>query len=196
MKPWSPSPWTVGASRTTDERTPREARESVSCAVARRIAGPLPGVAAGPGSCPSRSVATRPGASPSVPEAMTNGRSEPASASPNVSMARRSASAAPSKSPEKAMSCLNARWITPSDAAAALAQDVEIVEGAALHLGSGGGEGGGRGVRAGEPDDLMAGADQLGNDGGADPAGRAGDEDTHENLQVSLMSVAVITLPR
>ena len=32
------------------------------------------------------------------------------------------------------MSCLNARWITPSDAAAASAQDVEIVEGAAPHL--------------------------------------------------------------
>ena len=50
----------------------------------------------------------------------TSGRSEPASASPNVSTARRSASAAPWKSPENASSCLNARWITPSEAAAAL----------------------------------------------------------------------------
>jgi hypothetical protein len=75
-----------------------------------------------------------PGASPSVPEAMTNGRSEPASASPKVSTARRSASAAPWKSPVKARSCLNARWITPSEAAARAAQGVEVVEGAALHL--------------------------------------------------------------
>ena len=60
------------------------------------------------------------------------------------------------------------------------AQAVEVVEGAAMHLGPGGGEGGGRGIGAGEPDDLMARADELGDDGGADPAGRAGDEDTHE----------------
>ena len=117
---------------------------------------------------------------PSVPEAMTNGRSEPASASPMVSTARRSASAAPWKSPENARSCLNARWITPSDAAAALAQAVEIIERAAVHLCSGGGEGSGRGIRASEPDDLMARAEELGDDGGADPAGRAGDEYAHE----------------
>ena len=78
------------------------------------------------------------------------------------------------------MSCLNARWITPSDAGGRAAQAVEVVQGAALHLRPGGGEGSGRGVRAGEPDDLMARADELGNDGGADPAGRAGDEDAHE----------------
>ena len=78
------------------------------------------------------------------------------------------------------MSCLNARWITPSDAAAALPQGVEIVKGAAKHLRPGGGEDGGRGIRAGEPDYLMARVDELGNDGGADPAGRAGDEHVHE----------------
>ena len=61
-----------------------------------------------------------------------------------------------------------------------VAQDVEVVERAALHLGAGRGERGGRGVRAGEPDDLMARADELGDDGGADPAGRAGDEYAHE----------------
>ncbi len=59
-------------------------------------------------------------------------------------------------------------------------QAVEVVESAALHLRPGGGEGGGRGIRAGQPDDLMARADELGDDGGADPAGRAGDEYTHE----------------
>ena len=46
------------------------------------------------------------GASPRAPEAMRNGRSDPASASPKVSMARRSASAAPWKSPENERSCL------------------------------------------------------------------------------------------
>ena len=60
------------------------------------------------------------------------------------------------------------------------AQAVEVVEGAAMHLRPGGGEGSGRGIRASQPDDLMARADELGNDGGADPAGRAGDENTHE----------------
>jgi hypothetical protein len=49
----------------------------------------------------------------------------------------------------------------------------------------------------------MAGADELGNDGGADPAGRAGDENTHEKTSRLVdrppgrgrsMSVAVITV--
>ena len=44
-------------------------------------------------------------------------------------------------------------------------QAVQIIEGAAVHLCSGRGEGIGRGIRASEPDDLMAGADELGNDG-------------------------------
>ena len=168
-----------------DERTPRDASESVISAVANRVSGPAPRAAtSGSGPWPSRSVATRPGVNPSSPEAMTNGRSEPASASPNVSTARRSASAAPWKSPEKARSCLKARWITPSEAAAAAAQAVEIIERAAMDLCPGGVEGSGRGIRASQADDLMAGADELGNDGGADPAGRAGDEDAHEkNLQ-------------
>ena len=42
------------------------------------------------------------------------------------------------------------------------AQAVEVVEGAAVHLGPGGGEGRGRGVRAGEPEDLVAGAESSG----------------------------------
>jgi transcriptional regulator MftR-like protein len=51
MKPLSPSPCTVGGSRTTEERTLWEARESVICAVASRARGP-----------PSRCAGTEPGA--------------------------------------------------------------------------------------------------------------------------------------
>jgi AcrR family transcriptional regulator len=84
---------------------------------------------------------------------------------------------------------------------------VEIIKSAAMHLCAGGREGSGRGIGASEPDDLMARADELWKDGGADPAGRTRDENTHEKyLQVfdrsrhggvrenRLMSVTVITL--
>ena len=91
--------------------------------------------------------------------------------------------------PEKAMSCLNARWITPSDAAAACA-GCRGRRACRVDLCSGRGERRGRGVRAGEPDDLMAGADQLGNDGRADPARRAGDENSHERTSRWSMAVS------
>src|SRR5262249_34114428 len=58
-------------------------------------------------------------------------------------------------------------------------QAVEIIKSAGIHLCPGRGEGGGRGIRAGEPDDVMAHADEFRNEGGADPAGRAGDKHTH-----------------
>jgi hypothetical protein len=69
-------------------------------------------------------------------------------------------------------------------------QAVEVIESAAMHLRSGGGENSGRGIRAGEPGDLMARADELGYDGGADPAGRAGDENTHEKPPGNRLSSA------
>src|SRR5487761_1090599 len=66
-----------------------------------------------------------------------------------------------------------------------LAQAVEVIERTAMHLGPGRGEDSGRGIRAGKPGDLMARAEELGYDSGADPAGRAGDEYMHgRNLQV------------
>ena len=75
-------------------------------------------------------------------------------------------------------------------------QRVEIVEGAAVHRRPGGREGSGGSIRARKTDDLMARADELGDDGGADPAGCAGDEYTHaKNLQ-TLMSVTVIRIAR
>ena len=64
----------------------------------------------------------------------------------------------------------------------ARAQAVEVVEVAALDLGAGGLDGGGRRVRAGEADDLVARSDELGDDGRADETGCAGDENTHEAL--------------
>ena len=59
------------------------------------------------------------------------------------------------------------------------AQAFEVLEIAAMHLGAGRGERLGARVRAGEADHLMARADKLLNDGGADKACGAGDEDTH-----------------
>ena len=134
---------------------------------------------AGAGPCPSRSVATRPGASPSVPDAMTSGRSEPASTSPNVSTAWRSALGRVLEAAGERDVVLEREVDHAVRRGRRAAQDVEVIDRAALHLGPGGGEGGGRGVRAGQPGDLMARVDELGNDGGADPAGRAGDENSH-----------------
>ncbi len=65
------------------------------------------------------------------------------------------------------------------------AQAVEIVEGAAVHLRPRGDERGRRGIRTSQPDHLVTCADELGNNGRTDPAGRAGDEDTHEDLRLS-----------
>jgi hypothetical protein len=55
-----------------------------------------------------------------------------------------------------------------------------IVQGTAVDLRSGGGERGGRGIRTGQPGDLVTGGQEFGNDGGADKAGRASDEYAHE----------------
>ena len=62
------------------------------------------------------------------------------------------------------------------------AQPIEVVERTAMRLGPGLGDQHGRGIRTGEPDDLVSGVDELANDGGADKPGRAGDEYTHDNI--------------
>jgi hypothetical protein len=59
------------------------------------------------------------------------------------------------------------------------AQAAGIVKIAAMYPDPGLGEGSGRGVRAGEAGDLMARTDELGNKGGADPAGSASDKNAH-----------------
>jgi hypothetical protein len=58
-------------------------------------------------------------------------------------------------------------------------QSAQVVQVTAERLGSGGGDGGGRGLRPGEPEDLVTRAEKFGDDGRADPAGRAGDEYPH-----------------
>ena len=180
MKPLSPSPCTVGGSRTTDERTPREARESVICAVPSRVCGPPLRCASGAGTAP-------------VPFGRHPPRCEPER--PGGDDER------PVGTRQRLAECLDGAAIriggaleVPRERDVVLEREVdhairrgrrapqavEIIERAAVHLCPGRGEGGGRGIRAGQPDDLMARADELGNDGGADPAGRAGDENTHE----------------
>jgi hypothetical protein len=59
------------------------------------------------------------------------------------------------------------------------AQAVEVLQRATAYRGAGGGQGGRRGIRASEPDDLMPGVDEIGHEGGTDEPGRAGDEHTH-----------------
>jgi hypothetical protein len=61
------------------------------------------------------------------------------------------------------------------------AQHIDVVQVAAQHLGAQVGHGLGGGVRAGQPEDLVTGADEFGDDGRADPAGGAGDEDAHKS---------------
>ncbi len=123
---------------------------------------------------------------------LTNGFPEPASAWPIASTARRSAATAPAKSPlTRARSCLNARWMTPSAAPRGLLQGVEVVEVAAPHLGPCRGDLLGRGVGAREADDFVPRGQEIADDGETDVTGRAGDEDTHENLLMSATDIAV-----
>ncbi len=58
-------------------------------------------------------------------------------------------------------------------------QAVEIVERGAMRRRPRGRDRSSRGLRPSQPDDLVARADELGNNSGTDPAGSAGDEDSH-----------------
>ena len=57
-----------------------------------------------------------------------------------------------------------------------------VIQGAKEHLGTVRGDGGRRGVRTGEAEDLVAGAEQFRHDGRTDPARRSGDEYSHDDL--------------
>ena len=71
------------------------------------------------------------------------------------------------------------------------AEHIEIADVATADLGARGRDGRGARVGAGEADDLMIGCEEILDDGGADPARRAGDEYAHE---LPPMSVTDITL--
>jgi hypothetical protein len=68
------------------------------------------------------------------------------------------------------------------------AQSVQVVQVAAEYFGSRGGDGGGRGSRPGEPEDLVTGAEKFGDYGRANPAGRSRDEYTHEGLSAAKLA--------
>jgi len=70
--------------------------------------------------------------------------------------------------------------MTPSGGRRGVLESREVVEVAAPYRGAGGGERGGRRIGSRETDHLMTRVEELGDDGGADVAGRAGDEYTHE----------------
>ncbi len=63
-----------------------------------------------------------------------------------------------------------------------LGEPVEIVEVTAVHRGAARGNGRRGGVGPREADDVVSGGEQFGDDGRADMAGRAGDEDPHGEL--------------
>ena len=71
-------------------------------------------------------------------------------------------------------------------------QTVEVGDVASLHLRTGSGDLLGGRLRTCQADDLMTCGDEFGRDRRADPAGCTGDENTHEDLRESVMSVAVI----
>ena len=122
-----------------------------------------------------------PGFRPATPEAIASGRSVPARASPSASIAAPSELTAVSKSPEKG-DVVAEREVDDAVALAGRgAQHVKIPDIAAANLGAGAGDGDGLGgrVRPRQAEDLVIGCEQLGHDGGADPARRAGDEYAH-----------------
>ena len=109
-----------------------------------------------------------------VPEVMSNGRSEPASTAPKASIA-----------PVYLANFAEPREIVNEgrvDHAVrqlrALAQAFEVVNIAAMHLGSRGRKRLGAGLRAGEAQHLMARVNKFWNDGGTDKAGSSGHKDS------------------
>ena len=76
------------------------------------------------------------------------------------------------------------RWITPSDAAAPFRKAVEVLEVASVNLGPGGGERLGPLVGTGEAEHRVPRLLEILNDGGADEARGAGNENTHQEASL------------
>ena len=108
-----------------------------------------------------------------------SGRSEPLSSSPSARMARRSSSQLSSEFREVVV---EAEVQHAVGAGRAAAQGGVVLQRPAVDRGAHRGEGGGTRIGAGEAGDAVAGGDQVGNDGGADEAGGACDEYTHEQF--------------
>jgi len=69
-------------------------------------------------------------------------------------------------------------------------RDELCIERAAVDLGAGASRAPAEAVGAGEPDHLVARLEQLGDDGGTDPPGRAGHEDARGRAPVVICSAA------
>ena len=96
---------------------------------------------------------------------MTSGRSEPARASPKDSTARPVRVGSALEIAREGDVVLEGKMDHAVGGRSGILQGFEVVESAGAHLGSRRGESSGRRVRASEADDLMAGADKLGDEG-------------------------------
>ena len=129
----------------------------------------------------SASVETRPGAQ-GVPETVTKGRPLPTSSSPRVARAALSSATACGEGVGAAEVVAECQVDHPVGLRGAGAEDVQVGESSPERLGAGRLGGQRRRVGAGEREDGVAVAEELGDDGGPDQAGATGDEDAHGTL--------------
>ena len=121
-------------------------------------------------------------ASISVPEVLTNGLSESSSAAPIACWARMSARHGAGEVTGAHRVVLVREMDDAVGGRGGLLEARDVVEIPATDLGAGRLERRRRAIRTRQADDLVAGGEQFGDDGGANVSGCTGDEDTHENL--------------
>ena len=156
-------------------RTPREA--SASSALTERPRPPTgPSVGSG-----SASVEARPGTQ-GVPETVTIGRPLPVSSRAQCDESGAFLGDGPGEAVRIAVVPAERQADHAVRLGGAGPQDVEVRDLSAQRFGPGVFECPRRGVRAGQCENGMAVAEQFGDDGGADGAGTAGDENIHEAL--------------
>ena len=164
MNPWSP-PYARSAGSGVIERTPRSASLSLVTLSPVDTRPPAPGV----GRAMSRSVAIRPGLQATRPRGDGEGPIRPREDVEDRLDRRPVRSAAPSNRP-----CRRCRGGTPADDAVGLGRGPRSTSRSSISPGRTSRPGGGDGRRrvgTGEPGDLMARREELGDDGGPDPAG-------------------------